>query len=195
MAIGIGIATAALKIYRELQEKYQENLRDIISAADENIQKYAEEKDTLLSLQDKLDSAKNDKAKLLSIQKDLNKAIGETPGLVEGEGNAYKKASAKIQARIAELDELAKKDAESKIKVQKEIFETNTTPYNMAIDDFAKVGWDIDIQEAASELNRIKAEKQEFLDAGGNEDATGVYDKKIARYTKILLLICRGNFL
>lgn len=87
-------------MYRKSQEKYQENLRETISTADENIQKYTDEKNSLLSLQSRLEDAKNDKAKLLSIQDESNKAIGETPGLVQNEGNAYDKASAKIQARI-----------------------------------------------------------------------------------------------
>ena len=37
---------------------------------------------------------------ITEVQDELNKAIGETPGLVQNEGNAYDKASAKKQARI-----------------------------------------------------------------------------------------------
>lgn len=175
-------------MYRKSQEEYQESLRETISTADENIQKYTDEKNSLLSLQSRLEDAKNDKAKLLSIQGELNKAIGETPGLVKNEGNAYDKASAKIQARIKELDELAKKEAQNKIDAQKEIFRTNTTPYELGTDNLANVGLDIDIQDAVEELNRLKAERQELIDIGAKEDSIGItdYDKKIARYTQIL---------
>ena len=188
VATAITVASVALQMYRKSQEKYQESLRETISTADENIQKYTDEKNSLLSLQSRLEDAKNDKAKLLSIQDELNKAIGETPGLVQNEGNAYDKASAKIQARIKELDELAKKEAQNKINTQKEIFRTNTTPYELGTDNLANVGLDIDIQDAVEELNRLKAERQELIDIGAKEDSIGItdYDKKIARYTQIL---------
>lgn len=188
VATAITVASVALQMYRKSQEKYQESLRETISTADENIQKYTDEKNSLLSLQSRLEDAKNDKAKLLSIQDELNKAIGETPGLVQNEGNAYDKASAKIQARIKELDELAKKEAQNKINAQKEIFRTNTTPYKLGTDNLANVGLDIDIQDAVDELNRLKAERQKLIDIGAKEDSIGItdYDKKIARYTQIL---------
>lgn len=184
----ITIATIALKAYRNEQEKYQKSLQETISTADKNIQKYTEEKDTLLALQDKLEKSKDNKAQLLSIQSELNKAIGETPGLVQNEGNAYDIANEKIKARIKELDGLAKKEAQAKIDAQKEIFRTNTTPYKLGMDDLSSVGLNIDIQDAVDELNRLKAEKKEALNAGAKEDSVGItdYDKRIARYTQIL---------
>lgn len=174
VATAITVASVALQMYRKSQEEYQESLRETISTADENIQKYTEEKNSLLSLQSRLEDAKDDKAKLLSIQDELNKAIGETPGLVQNEGNAYDKASAKIRARIKELDELAKKEAQNKIDAQKEIFRTNTTPYKLGTDNLANVGLDIDIQDAADELNRFKAERQKLIDDGAKEDSIGI---------------------
>lgn len=155
---------AAYKIYRNAQEEAQKKLQEKVSSADTNIQKYNSEKASLEELQTSLKNAKDDKAKLLSIQNDLNKAIGETSGLVQGEGNAYETANAKIKTRITELEALAKKEAEAKIDAQKEIFATNTTPYDPWKDENPfEVGLNIDTKEASTLLKRYTDKKEKEI--------------------------------
>lgn len=188
LTTAITIGAIALQKYREAQEEYQKQQREIISTAEENIQKYEEEKSSLLSLQSRLDEAKGNKTKLLSLQNELNDAIGETPGLVQDEGNAYNIASEKIKSRIKDLENLIKAESEAKIAAQKEIFATNTTPYEFGIDALDTVGLNIDVKEAAEELKKFQEQRQKAIELGSDEDSIGIrdYDKKIARYKGIL---------
>ena len=139
----------AIKQHNDAIQTYVNSQKEIISTADENIQKYEEEKSSLESLQKKLSEARGDKTKLSEVTIELNKAIGNTPDLLNDEANAYDIANAKIRARIKELGDLTTAEKNRKVNAQREIFKSNETSVKFGTDDMTAVGLSIDIKEAS----------------------------------------------
>ena len=126
MTMGISIAISAviegIQYLCKANERYINSQKQIIEKTTDNIQKYEDEITSLNTLQSKLKDAKGDKIELAKIQKDLNEVIGNTPGLLNTESNAYELANQKIQDRINRLKELRNLELDKKITAQKEIF-------------------------------------------------------------------------
>ena len=91
----MAIITSATDAWQKTVEEAQESLK----THEENIQKYQSELDSLEQLQKKLEEAQGDKKALAVIQGELNDAIGETAGLLNGEAEAYKIATVNLQAQ------------------------------------------------------------------------------------------------
>lgn len=189
---GIATAvTAGITLVKWRLDQYQkivETQKEIVNTATENIQKYEEEISSLETLQDKLNQSRGSKTALIDISSELNKVIGETPGLLEDEAGAYDVANAKITARIEELKKLREVEKGNKISAQKEIFRSNVSPYQLGVDDLSAVGLTIDVKEASEQLKRYEKERQAYLNFDGSEDSYAVkkVDSLIARYKEFL---------
>ena len=112
--------------YDAIISRKEKLARTKIEDLDEEISKYGEEIQSLEELQTKLESAKDNKQELAKIQNELNDAIGETTGLLNGEGKAYEIANAKLKANI-ELKKQQKAEANrEKIEQSKDLYENNS---------------------------------------------------------------------
>lgn len=134
LTLGATLFTGAIKLAEENNEKFIESQEELIKKLDESIVKYNDEISSLNSLQEKFQDAKGNKEALAAIQSELNQAIGETPGLLNGESTAYDIANQKINDRIERLKELRKLELEDKISAQKEIFNNTLVDNAMGID-------------------------------------------------------------
>ena len=134
VTVAITAVTTAITIAEKKNEEYIESQKKLIDKIYENVSKYNDEISSLDSLQEALRDAKGDKEKLASIQGELNKAIGDTPDLLNTESNAYSIANQKIDDRIKRLKELRKLELEDKITAQKEIFNNSTVDNAWGID-------------------------------------------------------------
>ena len=83
-----------------LQHKNEEAARVSRELADEEVENHQKQLSSLEELQKKLVSTGGDKQALAQIQNELNDAIGETPGLLNDESNAYEFATKKLWAKI-----------------------------------------------------------------------------------------------
>ncbi len=131
LAINAGIAlamyaiTSAIQYATEATDRFREAQQNIIDSANEQISKYDSEIDSLTALQQKLIDAKGNKTELASIQVELNKAIGETPGLVNGEADAWENVNSKLEQQI-KLQKVQREEAlKTKIKAAKTSFNNN----------------------------------------------------------------------
>ncbi len=155
-------------------ERFMESQQDIIDKADETISKYDEEMSSLEDLQTKLEEAKNNKEELAKIQVELNEAIGATPGLLNGESDAWDIANQKITDRITRLKELKQEELDSKINAQKSIFN------NRKIDN--AWGWDYSFKHYANtEVDQftfaaLKENFDKYLDDSINSETITVQD-------------------
>lgn len=134
VTVAITAVTTAITIAEKKNEEYIESQKELIEKTDENISKYDDEISSLDSLQKALHDAKGDKEKLASIQGELNKTIGDTPGLLNAESEAYNVTNQKIDDRIKRLKELRKLELEDKVTAQKEIFNNSTVDNAWGID-------------------------------------------------------------
>lgn len=134
VTVAITAVTTAITIAEKKNEEYIESQKELIEKTDENISKYDDEISSLDNLQKALHDAKGDKEKLASIQGELNKTIGDTPGLLNAESEAYNVANQKIDDRIKRLKELRKLELEDKVTAQKEIFNNSTVNNAWGID-------------------------------------------------------------
>lgn len=131
IATNVGFAlltTAAVKLIDTLHttaEEYVETQDEIIQKANENIENYDGEISSLESLQKQLKDAKENKADLVTVTNALNKAIGETPGLINSEAEAYELANKKLEARIEYYKKLREQELDNIINANKNIFENN----------------------------------------------------------------------
>lgn len=122
-------------------ERYIESQEQIIDEADKNIQKYDDEIQSLEQLQSRLKDAYGNKAALADVSTELNSVIGNTPGLINGEAEAYDIASKKLQEQINYRKELKKLAVEKKVNAEKEIFnniEVDRTGFDFGIEKFQK---------------------------------------------------------
>lgn len=125
--VGLTAAIGLLvKGYDKLINKREELARTKLTELDDEITKYDEEIKSLEALHSKLESAKGDKAELAQIQDELNDVIGETPGLINAESEAYEIANAKLKANIELKKEQLKQAQQEKVNASKELFDNNT---------------------------------------------------------------------
>ena len=152
LTLAITLFGTAVTIAEKENEKFIESQKELIEKIDDNISKYEEEISSLNSLQGKLQDAKDNKEALASIQGELNSAIGDTPGLLNEESNAYDIANQKINDRIERLKELRKLELEDKVTAQKEIFN------NTLVDN----AWGIDYKFEHFSKHKIIAKDRSF---------------------------------
>ena len=125
----IGLVIAAVGLLRKGYDAAvtsKERLADAkLEGLDEEISSLDAEIQSLETLQDKLEDAKGNKAELAQIQNELNDAIGDTPGLLNGEGKAYDIANAKLKAYIESKKQERDASKQDKIDTSKEKFDNN----------------------------------------------------------------------
>ena len=125
----IGLTIAAIGLLRKGYDSIitsKERLADTkLEGLDEEISSLDAEIQSLETLQGKLKDAKGDKAELAQIQNELNDAIGDTPGLLNGEGKAYDVANAKLKAYIESKKQERDAAKQNKIDASKEKFDNN----------------------------------------------------------------------
>ena len=125
----IGLTIAAIALLRKGYDSIitsKERLADTkLEGLDEEISSLDAEIQSLETLQGKLKDAKGDKAELAQIQNELNDAIGDTPGLLNGEGKAYDVANAKLKAYIESKKQERDAAKQNKIDASKEKFDNN----------------------------------------------------------------------
>lgn len=117
--------TGLVKGYDALIGRQEKLARTNIEDLDKDITKYDEEIKALEELQSKLESAKGNKSELAHIQNELNDAIGETTGLLNGEGKAYDIANAKLKANIELKKQQREQAQKDRIKEKKNLFDDN----------------------------------------------------------------------
>ncbi|MEG0835739.1 MAG: phage tail tape measure protein [Christensenellaceae bacterium] len=119
--VAFGVAKAWNYVARA-NERYIQTVRDGIAESEKQKSNYDSEISSLESLQSSLEDAKGDKGKLLSISSDLNKVIGDSPDLINGESAAYEIANQKIKDRIKYLKEQSEAEKNSIVSSKKDIF-------------------------------------------------------------------------
>ncbi|MCI8370880.1 MAG: hypothetical protein HFI75_00500 [Lachnospiraceae bacterium] len=139
-AVSMGISvltsviTGGIQYLLEADDRYLESQQNIIDKANENITRYDEEINSLESLQSKLAATAGDKAELAKISGELNSAIGSTPGLLEGEGNAYDIANKKLRDRIALLKQEKEEAVKDKVNAANEIYKNQEVNNSFGVD-------------------------------------------------------------
>lgn len=126
IAIAIGAAVAATKIYDTVINHAYETAQKQVEASEELIKRYDDEISSLEELQTKLKDAKGNKEELASIQGELNNAIGDTPGLLNGESTAYDTANLALKRRIEYLKKVRAEEEKDKIAATKKEFNSAT---------------------------------------------------------------------
>ena len=137
---GISKVVEGIQYLGEENERYIESQQEVIEKTEEQIAKYDDEIKSLTNLQDKLVEAKDNKKKLAEIQNDLNNAIGQTPGLLNGESDAWSVANQKIIDRIALLEKLREEELNKNIQSTKNIYDNqiveNDWGYDEKVEDY-----------------------------------------------------------
>lgn len=118
----IGLLT---KSYDTLIGKQEALARTKIKDSDKDIAKYNEEISALEELQTKLEATKGNKSELSAIYEQLNNVIGETVGLLDGEGKAYDIANAKLKANIALKEKQREQAKKEKAQASTDLFNNN----------------------------------------------------------------------
>ena len=131
---GISKIAEGIEYLTSANERYIESQQEIVDKTKEQIAEYDEEINSLTDLQEKLEDARGNKEKLAELQKDLNKAIGETPGLLNLEAEAYDLANQKIEARIEAYKKLKEQETNSLVDAQKNIYNAATVTNDWAPD-------------------------------------------------------------
>lgn len=126
IAIAIGAVVAATKIYDTVINHTYETAQKQVEASEELIKRYDDEISSLEELQTKLKDAKGNKEELASIQGELNNAIGDTPGLLNGESTAYDTANLALKRRIDYLKKVRSEEEKDKIAATKKEFNSAT---------------------------------------------------------------------
>ena len=143
------------EVIETLQHKNEEAARVSRELADEEVEKHQEQLSSLEELQKKLVSTGGDKQALAQIQSELNDAIGETPGLLNDEANAYESATKKLWAKI-EAEKAALKAAKSRqIESARDQFNSNVgnisyTPWDFSAEDMRAIAWDSSYSEVSA---------------------------------------------
>lgn len=166
--IAIGAVAGLVKGYDALISRQEKLARTKIEGLNEDISEYDAEINSLTELQNKLESAKGDKTELAKIQTELNEAIGDTPGLLNGEGKAWDAANVKIQANIDLLKQQRKEAQQNKVNASKELFDNNTY----------EVDWNFDI--TGDQMKYVMANYQKYLNAYKEMDEESIeWAKKV----------------
>lgn len=122
------------KGYDALIGRQEKLARTKLEGLDEDISTYDEEIQSLETLQTKLESAKGNKSELAKIQNELNDAIGETAGLLNGEGKAYDIANAKLKANIELKKQQRQQAINDKVSASKDLFDNNVYERSWGVD-------------------------------------------------------------
>lgn len=166
--IAIGAVAGLVKGYDALIGRQEKLARTKIEGLNEDISEYDAEISSLEELQTKLESAKGDKTELAKIQTELNKAIGNTPGLLNGESKAWDAANVQIQANIDLLKQQRKEAQQDKVNASKELFDNNTY----------EADWNFDI--TGDQMKYVMANYQKYLNAYKEMDKKSIeWAKKI----------------
>lgn len=136
-------------------KEYIESQQEIADRANEQIEKYDDEIDSLTSLQEKLKDARGNKEKLASIQEELNNVIGKTPGLLNDEGGAWETANQRIIDRIALLEKERKLELDKKVNANREIYNNREVENNWGFDYTAKGYFDDFFYERTEEYDKL----------------------------------------
>lgn len=122
-----GIASIGLLVkgYDAVIGKQEKLSRTKIEGLDEDISKLDEEIRSLEELQSKLEDAKGSRYELSQIQTELNDAIGETQGLLNGESKAWDVANAKLKANIELKKQQRKQAQQDKVNESKVLYDNN----------------------------------------------------------------------
>lgn len=123
-----------VKGYDALIGKQEKISRQKIEGLDEDISKLDEEIKTLEELQSKLEDAKGSRYELSQIQTELNDAIGETKGLLNGESKAWDVANAKLKANIELKKQQRKQAQQDRVDESKDLYDSNSMEIDWRMD-------------------------------------------------------------
>ena len=123
-----------VKGYDALIGKQEKLSRQKIEGLDEDISKLDEEIKTLEELQSKLEDAKGSRYELSQIQAELNDAIGETKGLLNGESKAWDVANAKLKANIELKKQQRKQAQQDRVDESKDLYDSNSMEIDWRMD-------------------------------------------------------------
>lgn len=123
-----------VKGYDALIGKQEKISRQKIEGLDEDISKLDEEIKTLEELQSKLEDAKGSRYELSQIQTELNDAIGETKGLLNGESKAWDVANAKLKANIELKKQQRKQAQQDRVDESKDLYDSNSREIDWRMD-------------------------------------------------------------
>lgn len=151
IVVGIAGFSALIKGVDALIGKQEKLARTKLEDLDEDISTYDEEIQSLETLQTKLESAKGNKSELAKIQNELNDAIGETTGLLNGEGKAYDIANAKLKANIELKKQQREQATKDKVSASKDLFDGNVY----------EADWDFDV--TGDQMRTVTKEYQKYL--------------------------------
>lgn len=144
-------------------EKKVKRAEEALEKNNENIEKYEKEIDSLEQLQEKLQDARGSKEALAKIQGELNKAIGETPGLLNGEASAHEAATQKINDRIAATEKLLAQERKQAVQNNAAVFNNNGIQREFLDADWlAKDTSGDDLRKWAQQRNTLLRDLQEF---------------------------------
>ena len=135
--------------------KQEKLARTKLEGLDDKITTYDEEIASLEELQVKLESAKGNQSELAKIQNELNDVIGETAGLLNGEGKAYEIANAKLRANIELKKQQRKKVVKEKVSASEDLFDNNA---------YERDGW-FEIDYTGNMMQNYAKQYQTFIDA------------------------------
>ena len=132
----VAIASIGLLVkgYDALIGKQEKLSRQKIEGLDEDISKLDEEIKTLEELQSKLEDAKGSRYELSQIQTELNDAIGETKGLLNGESKAWDVANAKLKANIELKKQQRKQAQQDRVDESKDLYDSNSMEIDWRMD-------------------------------------------------------------
>lgn len=126
--IVVAIASIGLLVkgYDALIGKQEKLSRQKIEGLDEDITRLDEEIKSLEELQSKLENAKGSRYELSQIQSELNDAIGETPGLLNGESKAWDVANAKLKANLELKKQQREQSQRDRVDASKDLYDSNS---------------------------------------------------------------------
>ncbi|WP_249312104.1 peptidoglycan DD-metalloendopeptidase family protein [Congzhengia minquanensis] len=143
------------KAIETLQHKNEEAARVSRELADEEVENRQEQLSSLEELQKKLVSTGGDKQALAQIQNELNDAIGETPGLLNDESNAYESATKKLWAKIEaekaalKVSKMRQKEA-ARDQFNSNVGNTSYNPFDFSAEDMRAIAWDNSYSEESA---------------------------------------------
>ena len=132
--LAIGAVAGLVTAFDGFIGRREKLAREKIKVLDEDIAKFDEEIATLEELHAKFEEARGDRSKLAQIQRELNDAIGETKGLLNGESKAYDIANAKLQANIELKKSQRKALQDQRIEESKVLYNANVVEIDWAFD-------------------------------------------------------------
>lgn len=124
----VAVITVVIQALKALDNAWQDSYQSHLDAAEkynEEADEYAEEIDSLVSLQKQLQDARGDKTKLAKIYDELNEKISVSTTLIDGEAGAYLAANQQLQDRIEYLQQLEDQARKTAISEQRSAFNEN----------------------------------------------------------------------